>query len=79
MWGITIKALAEMFASIFNWRTASVGNQETTEILKDKRGLEEACSYAERAFEVVERGATFRKAKHQRRYRSYVRRFRDMK
>ena len=79
MWELAIKALADAFASFCNWRTVCVKNQSITEVIKDKQELSEACEYAELAIELVERGAVFRKSKHQRRFRSYVRRFRGLK
>lgn len=32
-----IKAISDMFASFFSWRSVSVENQATSEVIKDKR------------------------------------------
>lgn len=74
-----VKAFMNMCAGFFSWRTVSEENLTSKEVVKDKQNCEEACDYAERAFEVVERGAVFSKRKYQRRYRSMVRRFRELK
>lgn len=71
-----ITAIAEMFANFFNWRTVSIENQASSEIIEDKRDIKKACLYAEKAFEMVSLSAKFSSPKMQKRYKRYVKLFR---
>ena len=73
-----IKAVAEMFANFFNWRTSSVDNQSTSEVIDDKRDLEKACNYAESAFEIVE-AHSITPTKYKKRLQKLIQKFRRYK
>lgn len=71
-----IEAVGEAFTSLFNYFIKLKETAPTSEVIRDKRGLERACEYAERAISLVEQRATFTKSKYSRRFKSYVKKFR---
>lgn len=74
-----IKAISDMFACFFSWRTAETENRLEKEVIEDKRDCERACSCAESAIEIAEKGAVFLKRKDKFRFDFFVKRFRKYK
>lgn len=75
----TIKAIADMFASLFGWRTTAIDNQTTSEVVGDKHDLERACRYAELAIELVEARAVFNRKLYASHFKRLVKKFREFK
>lgn len=65
-----------MLSDFFNWRTVLSDNQTVKEVISDKRDLERACLFAEKALGIVNGNAVFEKAKVKKRYEHFVRKFR---
>ena len=73
-----VKAVADMVANFFGWRSNAVENQATSEVIGDKRDLEKACNYAESGFEIVEAHAVLPE-KYQKKLEHFIRKFRRYK
>ena len=48
MFGYMISAIGNMFAKLFEFKTAQVENQATTEIIEDKKDYKKATNIAEK-------------------------------
>lgn len=70
-----VRAVADMFANLFGWRTSAVENQTTSEVIGDKHDREKACRAAARAIEIAERHAFFDMG-YQKRFEYQVKKFR---
>lgn len=71
-----VKAIADMFANLFNWRTVAVDNKALSEVIDDKKDLEKACNYAEEVIEYVREYAYWDTIKQQERFDHLVKKFR---
>lgn len=74
-----IRAIADMVANFFGWRTSVSDNRATAEVIDDKRDLEKACRYAEKAIELVEEEAAFLKERVEDKFKKFVKLFRKYK
>lgn len=79
MYSTLLKSFFDMLASLFDWRSESIENQTTSEVLKDKHRQQSVCEYAERAISIAEQRAVFSKKRHKRIFMSYVKKFRKYK
>lgn len=78
MYSALLKAVADMFASFFNWRSSANETQLEREVIEDKRDCERACNYAESAIEIAEKGV-FLKKNDKFRFNFFVKKFRKFK
>lgn len=72
-----IEAVGEAITSLFNYFSKLNETQPTRELISDKRRLSETQVYAEKAISLAEQRAIFLKSKYRRRFRSYVKKFRE--
>ena len=79
MYSTLLKSLFDMLASLFDWRSVSIENQATSEVIKDKHRQTTACEYAEKAISIAEQRATFSKKRYRRIFASHVKNFRKYK
>lgn len=77
MLSAVIKSVGEALTSLFNYLSTLKETQLTSEIIKDKRRLSGAKVYAEKAISLAEHRAIFIKSKYRRRFKSYVKKFRE--
>lgn len=71
-----VESLLRAFSEFFNWRSILSENKPIQEVIDDKKDLEKACLFAESAISIVEADAVFNKAKQQKRFKHFVRKFR---
>lgn len=76
MWAAIIKPIADMFASLFNWRTSASDNEATHDVISTKKDLEKACYYADLAVEEVQNHALFPNPKYKRAFEYFAKKFR---
>lgn len=79
MWASLIKPIADMFASLFNWRTSASDNEATHEVISTKKDLKKACYYADLAVEEVQDHAVFPNPKHKRAFEYFAKKFRKFR
>lgn len=72
-----IEAVGEAITSLFNYFSKLKETQTTSELIRDKRRLSDSQVYAEKAINLAENRAIFLKSKYRRRFRSYVKKFRE--
>lgn len=72
-----IQTVGEALKSLFNYLQSKKTLEATSELIKDKRDLARSHYYAERAISIAEQRAIFTKSKYRRRFKSYVKKFRE--
>ncbi len=71
-----VKAIADMLANFFGWRTSASDNQSIAEVIDDKQDLEKACRYADEAVSYVHKHAFWDEVRHANHFDALVKRFR---
>lgn len=71
-----VESLLQAFSGFFNWRSVLSENTPIKEVIDDKKDLEKACLFAESALSLAESEAIFAKAKQQKKFKHFVRKFR---
>lgn len=75
----SIKAFFEALKAFFGWREALSENKTANEIIEDKKDLEKACVYADRAITLVFKHASFPRSFTKMRFESLVKKFRKLR
>ncbi len=72
----TLKSFFDALASLFSWQEVAIKNKPLSEIINDKKDLEKACIYAEKAIELVYKKCEFKRKFSKFEFCVLVRKFR---
>lgn len=77
MFGIsaTIKAFCDCIAKVMDYKSTKVENQQTTNILGDKKDLEKAGNIAEQIIEIARKYESSMSGRDQRKLKVLIKRF----
>lgn len=70
-----VKALCDCVAKIMDYKSTKVENQETTNILGDKKDLEKAGNIAEHIIEIARKYESSMSGRDQRKLKSLIKKF----